>query len=125
MALGIQNENGPQTFESMRTVFCPISIYLTAIPTMSRPVYVSLCFLYSFGLLALTSGCSSQDDAPVADLVLRSGKVVTLDPSMPEAEAVAVKGDTILAVGSDAEIAAFIGGGAHFLHAGNGSQCLF
>jgi predicted amidohydrolase YtcJ len=47
----------------------------------------------------------------VADLVLRGGKVVTIDDAMPEGEAIAVKGDTIMAVGSNEEIAAFIGRG--------------
>ena len=40
-----------------------------------------------------------------ADLVLRGGKVVTMDAQRPGAEAVAVSGDRIVAVGSDAEIA--------------------
>ena len=50
-------------------------------------------------------GCGGQS----ADLVLRGGKVVTLDEAMPEAEAVAVVGDRIAAVGSDAEIESWIG----------------
>jgi predicted amidohydrolase YtcJ len=44
-----------------------------------------------------------------ADLVLQNGKVVTVDSSIPETEAVAVVGDRIVAVGSDAEIAGYIG----------------
>jgi hypothetical protein len=44
-----------------------------------------------------------------ADLVLRSGKVVTLVDAEPEAQAVAVAGYSILAVGSDDEIARHIG----------------
>jgi predicted amidohydrolase YtcJ len=42
-------------------------------------------------------------------MVLRNGKVVTLDDSRPEANAVAVRGGTIVAVGSDREIEAYIG----------------
>jgi len=45
-----------------------------------------------------------------ADLVLRNGRVVTVDDAVPEAEAVAVTGDRIIAVGSDEEIADHIGG---------------
>jgi len=36
-----------------------------------------------------------------ADLVLRNGKIVTVDESRPVAEALAVSGDTIVAVGSN------------------------
>jgi hypothetical protein len=44
-----------------------------------------------------------------ADLVLRGGKVATVDPAHPEAEAVAVSGAEILAVGSNEDIAPYIG----------------
>jgi predicted amidohydrolase YtcJ len=46
---------------------------------------------------------------PAADLVLRNGKVVTLDPAMPQATAIAVTNGRISAVGSDAQIAKEIG----------------
>ena len=42
-------------------------------------------------------------------LVLLNGKVVTVDEALPEAEAVAVQGDRIVAVGSNAEIEELIG----------------
>ncbi|MFP4622860.1 MAG: amidohydrolase [Gemmatimonadota bacterium] len=54
-------------------------------------------------VLALT-GCGPG----TADLVLRGGHVVTVDSTLPEAEAVAVRGDRILAVGTDEEIAPYI-----------------
>ena len=44
-----------------------------------------------------------------ADLVLQNGRVVTVDDATPEAEAIAVTGDRILAVGSSEEIAAYVG----------------
>ena len=44
-----------------------------------------------------------------ADLVLTNANVVTVDNAMPTAEAVAIVGDRIEAVGTDEEIAAFIG----------------
>jgi predicted amidohydrolase YtcJ len=44
-----------------------------------------------------------------ADLVLRNGTIATVDSARPEAEALAVRGETILAVGSDAEIAPLVG----------------
>jgi predicted amidohydrolase YtcJ len=45
-----------------------------------------------------------------ADLVLRGGKIVTVDDARPEAEAIAVRGDTIVALGSNQEIQPYIGG---------------
>src|SRR5262245_24831358 len=47
--------------------------------------------------------------AEPADLILRGGKVVTLDDDRPEAEAIAVRGDRIAAVGTAAEMQALIG----------------
>jgi predicted amidohydrolase YtcJ len=44
-----------------------------------------------------------------ADLVLRGGKVVTVDPALGEAQAIAVNGYTITAVGSNEAMAAYIG----------------
>jgi len=46
---------------------------------------------------------------PRADLVLLHGTVVTVDSQRPNAQAVAVHGDRILAVGSDAEIRKLVG----------------
>src|SRR5438093_11666812 len=49
--------------------------------------------------------------APVApaDLVLQGGKIVTVDDARPVAEAIAVRGDTIVADGPAAEIKPYIG----------------
>ncbi|RLA31674.1 MAG: amidohydrolase [Gammaproteobacteria bacterium] len=46
---------------------------------------------------------------PVADLVLTNGNVVTIDTQNPNATAIAITDDLITAVGSAAEIAAYIG----------------
>ncbi len=53
--------------------------------------------------LALALLCSLT--ASAADLVLRNGHIVTLDPSMPEAQAIAITAGRIIAVGTDARIA--------------------
>ncbi|MDE2732339.1 MAG: amidohydrolase [Bacteroidota bacterium] len=58
-------------------------------------------------------GCSSDD--PYARLVLTNGKIVTVDAQQPEVEALAVMGDTIAAVGSSADIAAYIGDGTEVI----------
>lgn len=63
------------------------------------------------GLLAGgIAGCAAAPPpGEEADLVLRNGHVVTVDSAQPEAEAVAIRGHSILAVGSDEEIARHIG----------------
>ncbi len=60
------------------------------------------------GAIALVMGCAAEPEI-AADLVLRNGKVVTVDDANPEAEAIAVLDDTILAVGSYTEISGYIG----------------
>jgi cytosine/adenosine deaminase-related metal-dependent hydrolase len=57
----------------------------------------------AFGALDL--GAQSEP----ADLVLLNGRIVTVDPDRPEAQAVAARGQWIVAVGSDQEIRAHIG----------------
>ena len=47
--------------------------------------------------------------APPADLVLTNGRIVTVEDARPEAEALAVSGDKIMALGTAAEIKAMIG----------------
>ncbi|MGH9734160.1 MAG: amidohydrolase [Candidatus Acidiferrales bacterium] len=46
---------------------------------------------------------------PAADLIVRDAKVWTVDPQLPAAQAVAVLGDRIVAVGSNAQVAAWCG----------------
>jgi len=53
------------------------------------------------------SGCAPRVEP--ADLVLRDGKIVTVDPARPSAQALAVRGDTIVALGTDEEIGRYIG----------------
>lgn len=57
---------------------------------------------------AAEPAAASPEVAP-ADLVLRGGKVVTVDPALGNAEAIAVNGYQITAVGSNDEISAYIG----------------
>ena len=64
--------------------------------------------------VSLTAGCSREPamERPPpepADLVLRGGNVVTLDPALGEARAIAVNGYRIEAVGDDAAIGAYVG----------------
>lgn len=47
--------------------------------------------------------------AQPADLVLRNGRIVTVDDDLPEAEALAVRGDRILKVGSNGDVKPLVG----------------
>ena len=58
-----------------------------------------------FPLVAALAACSASAVAdPAADLILYNGTVHTLAPARPKAQALAVRGDLILAVGGDAAI---------------------
>jgi len=60
--------------------------------------------------LALAAACSAPvPDVAPADLVLHNGVVITVDDSLPEAQAIAINGHTITAVGNNADIGAYIG----------------
>ena len=57
-------------------------------------------------LSIVVSGVATQVAAQTADIVLINGNVITVDERNPRAEAVAIEGDRILAVGSNQEIEA-------------------
>ena len=59
-------------------------------------VFLSFCF---FGF----------QSSPTADLIIKNGKVFTVSDKAPEARAVAVLGERILAVGTDQEMQKYIG----------------
>ena len=59
-------------------------------------------------ILILTLSCASPGEAP-ADLILRGGKIVTLNESFGNVEALAARDGVVIAVGTNAEIEALIG----------------
>jgi hypothetical protein len=59
-------------------------------------------FLRALPILALL--CAATAPAQQADLILHNGKIVTVDPQFRMAEAIAVTGDRIAAVGSNADV---------------------
>jgi predicted amidohydrolase YtcJ len=77
---------------------------LTPPPTIIRRASIAL--LLQLGATALAPIAAAQS---TATLVLLNGHVVTVDSTKPDAQAVAVAGDRILAVGSDAEISRLVG----------------
>src|SRR5262245_31597505 len=59
--------------------------------------------------LTLQAQRGGTAQAPPADLVLTNGRIVTVEDARPEAEALAVSGDKIMALGTAAEIKPMIG----------------
>ncbi|MDJ0758730.1 MAG: amidohydrolase [Woeseiaceae bacterium] len=62
--------------------------------------------------LVIFAGCdrpASQAVHPIADLLLVNADVVTVDPDVPDTEAVAIKGEHILAVGTSEDLSKHIG----------------
>lgn len=56
-----------------------------------------------------------------ADLVIRNGRVLLLDPKFRQAEAIAVRGGVVLAIGTDREIKRHIGQRTREIDAGGGT----
>ena len=64
---------------------------------------------YVCAFLVCVSLAVVQAQTPSATLVLRNGKIVTVDAAMPQAQAIAVTGDRITAVGTNDAIQKFVG----------------
>jgi len=60
-------------------------------------------------LILFTVGCMQRAVVEPATMVLRNGKVVTVDDAMPEAQAIAIQGNRIAAVGSNDDIQRYVG----------------
>jgi predicted amidohydrolase YtcJ len=84
---------------------------------MAKPIFEvqyrrmpSLRLLAALGVTALVPGGAAWAQRPVpADLVLEHGHVITVDSGDRIAQAIAVRGAKIIAVGSDAEVALYVG----------------
>lgn len=72
----------------------------------------------SIALVAGPPTTAATDDQPAADVVVVHARVLTLDPEFRVAEALAIRGDRILAVGSDAEIDRLRGPATRVIDAG-------
>jgi len=69
------------------------------------------------GAFVATSGeaVAAKAMPQAADLVLRNGKIITVDPEFTIARAVAIAGDRIIAVGSDAAMKSYTGPGTRVI----------
>ena len=66
-------------------------------------------------LLVAYSALAAAALAQPADLVLRNGKIVTMNQSVPGAQAIAIRGGRIVALGSDSDIRKQIGQGTRII----------
>ena len=78
---------------------CPHG-YGSAIWRRSRSI-IRDAMKYVSAFLILSTVVIAQPAQAPATLVLRNGKVVTVDAAMPEAQAIAIRGDRIAAVGTN------------------------
>lgn len=70
-----------------------------------------LVILTSVYLLFIIIGCTKAYKGESADLVIKNAEIVTIDKDNPRAEAVAIKGEFIIAVTSNKKINQYIGEG--------------
>ncbi|MDH3270551.1 MAG: amidohydrolase [Gemmatimonadota bacterium] len=63
----------------------------------------------SFALVAGSAACAEGPTSDAADLVLLNGNIVTVDESLPQAQALAARDGRIVALGSDADVEGLIG----------------
>ncbi len=75
---------------------------------MKQIVTILTVAVAGIGLSFGAAGCAQTTQAP-ADLVLTNGVVLTVDPNKSVAEAVAITGGRIVAVGTSAQIKAHVG----------------
>ncbi len=64
--------------------------------------------IFILSLVFLAGACSQPYEGPPADFVIKNAKIVTIDKDNPRAQAVAVRGEFIIAVTSNRKIAQYI-----------------
>ncbi len=79
---------------------------------MTHKSIVILAFFLTISILSAASPRPQQAAQP-ADLVLTNGRVVTVEDSLPEAQAIAMRGGRIVALGSSGELRSYVGTGTH------------
>lgn len=64
--------------------------------------------IFILALVFLVGACSQPYEGPPADFVIKNAKIVTIDKEIPRAQAVAVRGEFIIAVTSNKKIEQYI-----------------
>ncbi|WP_416234697.1 amidohydrolase [Paucibacter sp. PLA-PC-4] len=73
-------------------------------PLTARRDFLEAAAALGLGVLAGPTLAHGGDGRAAPDMVLRNGRITTLDPAKPETTAIALKAGLVMAVGSDAEI---------------------
>ena len=81
-------------------------------------IIVGALLLSVDGLVTISARAAGRQPVTPADLVLANGRVVTVEDSQPEAQAIAIGGDRIVAVGSSADIRRYVGPATRVIDAG-------
>ena len=91
------------------------------IPDLSRRGFVSNAMAFG-GLYASAKVLGANDaaaqSARVADVLIENAKIITLDPKMPRAEAIAIAGDRIIGIGARRDLASLISSTTKVIDAG-------
>ncbi|SUZ98595.1 uncharacterized protein METZ01_LOCUS51449 [marine metagenome] len=82
-----------------------MNYYYSSYPGFVRKGFLS--FIITVTGIFTSIACRGPDGS--ADLVLRNGRIVTMDDQWPQVSALAVKGDRITAVGTDREMRRYTG----------------
>lgn len=84
---------------------------------MRKTIWNRALLLAIFGVMPLRLA-GQNESKPAADLIVRGAKIWTVDKATPTAQAVAVLGERIVAVGSDADVDAWRGPKTRVVDAG-------
>jgi len=81
---------------------------MTRVRTITSVIAAALLAAIGLGATVITQGTQIPAPQP-ADLVLRGGRIITLDERTPTAQALASRNGAIVFVGTDAAVAAYVG----------------
>ncbi|HKB09689.1 MAG TPA: amidohydrolase family protein, partial [Vicinamibacterales bacterium] len=90
----------------IRTISIATTVLTAAVVTADHPAKALALRAHAE---AERAGSAAQQSVKPADLVLRNGRIVTLESAKPDAQAIAIGGDAITAVGSNQDIQPYIG----------------
>jgi predicted amidohydrolase YtcJ len=83
---------------------------MTRVRAVAAVVVACLLVAIGWGANVITQGAQQAGPPPApADLVLRGGRVITLDDRTPTGQALAARNGAIVFVGSDADVARYVG----------------
>ncbi|HEU4693226.1 MAG TPA: amidohydrolase family protein, partial [Vicinamibacterales bacterium] len=92
----------------MRRLICLPAGSATRRFTIVRASLMALAVVSAVSTLPAQQAASAQGSGapgPAPDVILSNGKIITVDERFSLAQAVAIRGDRIVAVGTDAEVA--------------------